>query len=514
MKSSLPVSSAGLVFAMGSIVLADPLLNTGGQLGVSRTYSTYTMGEGSFNTGASLKADYGYESIYLKNSDGSISKQDIGLFSEDVFVGYGVTNWLDASLDLPFYQDAWKNHWNDANGIGDLSLALKAEHPGLYREAPLRVGYLLRGVFPTSTQGDGYYPRHVYTTRDTLNTSGAYGVNGFALNPEILWTLDFSKFPSRTPLQVHANLGGIMQVQTSGSMPRRQHTAVMGNLAVQYQANSNVGLFWELSGESKLENFIDHFEFFKDWNKSVLRTSLGTTFKSASGLNGSVGVDVGLTNDTYRSTWLRTNNGGGKDSYTANNTPTIGINLTLGFSQKGAHALPFLGRFFAAEDTVRVFDTLRIVQNDTVRLIKNDTVVVFKNDTIKVVTTQNPNAKIQYGVLVFRSINFESNSAELAHGSFRALDDIAQSLTTFPEVSIEVRGYTDDKGTPEANRRLSQARAQSVVDYLVKKGISSDRLRAEGAGSTDFVADNNTAEGRFLNRRVEIRRIDLPNKGK
>jgi outer membrane protein OmpA-like peptidoglycan-associated protein len=513
MKPAIAKIRAGLILALATSAIADPLMNTGGQLGVSRTVSTYTMGEGSINAGLSLKGDYAYEGIYTTDANGKFGPQSLELLSEDAFFGYGVTNWLDASIDLPFYQDIWKGHWDNSEGIGDLGMALKVEHPGLYREAPFRVGYLLRAELPTGTSDAGFYPRHAVETNSGTSTDNAFALDGFSLNPEILWTLDFSKFPSRTPVQINANAGGIMQIAyTSGQ--RRQQTSVVGDLAVQYQVNPAVGAFWEFSGESNLNNFLNNLNLVDTWNKSVVRTTVGATLKSASGLYASLGLDVGLTNDARRSNWKRSADNGTVTSYSATTIPLVGLNLTVGFGAKGAHAVPFLGRFFAPEDTVRVMDTLKIVQNDTVRLIKNDTVFMVKNDTVHVVTTVNPKAKIEYGIIVFRTINFEAGSANLTKSSFRSLDDIAQSLTTYPEVCIEVRGYTDATGTPEANRRLSQARAEAVVDYLVHKGIAADRLRAEGAGSLDPVADNKTNEGRFLNRRVEIRRIDLAPKAK
>jgi outer membrane protein OmpA-like peptidoglycan-associated protein len=513
MKPAAVDFRAILVLALATTSIADPLLNTGGQLGVSRTVSTYTMGEGSINTGVSLKGDYAYEGIYTTDANGVYGPQNLGLLSEDVFLGYGVTNWLDASIDLPFYQDVWKGHWNNSEGVGDLQMGLKIEHPGLYREAPFRVGYLLRASFPTGSSEAGFYPRHAFQTGSRTNTSDAFSAQGYALNPELLWTLDFSKFPSRTPVQVHANAGVNMTYYTIDNAAR-QYTSILGNLAVQYQTTPAMGIFWELSGESKLQNFITNVDIPKIWNQSVVRTTIGATLKSNSGLNASLGLDVGLTNDVHRTNWSRSADNGTTTNYSATTTPLVGLDLTIGFGAKGAHAVPFLGRFFAPEDTVRVFDTLKIVQNDTVRLIKNDTVFVVKNDTVHVVSEQNPKAKIEYGILVFRTINFETGSATLTKSSFRFLDDIAQSLSTYQEVCIEVRGYTDATGTPEANRRLSQARAQTVVDYLVHKGIAPDRLRAEGAGSLDPVADNKTNEGRFLNRRVEVRRIDIAPKGR
>jgi hypothetical protein len=67
-----------------------------------------------------------------------------------------------------------------------------------------------------------------------------------------------------------------------------------------------------------------------------------------------------------------------------------------------------------------------------------------------------------------------------------------------------VQGHTDIVGTEDYNQRLSEARARTVTDYLLTKGIAADRLRAVGFGTRRPLADNETDEGRALNRRVEL----------
>lgn len=71
--------------------------------------------------------------------------------------------------------------------------------------------------------------------------------------------------------------------------------------------------------------------------------------------------------------------------------------------------------------------------------------------------------------------------------------------------SGEISGHTDNVGSYRANQRLSEARAKSVVDYLVNQGIDSGRLEYKGYSFTQPVADNNTEEGRAQNRRVEFK---------
>lgn len=110
--------------------------------------------------------------------------------------------------------------------------------------------------------------------------------------------------------------------------------------------------------------------------------------------------------------------------------------------------------------------------------------------------------------LVLEGVNFETNSAKLTRDSHAVLDRVARSLIDSPEVKVEVGGHTDSVGSESHNRALSSARAASVRDYLVGKGVEASRLVSKGYGESKPVADNATAAGRAKNRRVELTRID------
>jgi outer membrane protein OmpA-like peptidoglycan-associated protein len=84
------------------------------------------------------------------------------------------------------------------------------------------------------------------------------------------------------------------------------------------------------------------------------------------------------------------------------------------------------------------------------------------------------------------------------------LDRLSSLLKENASMRIELSSHTDSKGTDEYNVKLSQMRAQSVVDYLKSKGINADRLVAKGYGESKPVATNETDEGRQLNRRTEF----------
>ena len=99
---------------------------------------------------------------------------------------------------------------------------------------------------------------------------------------------------------------------------------------------------------------------------------------------------------------------------------------------------------------------------------------------------------------------FDTNKAILLPASIAELNRV-YALISQIDSHIEISGHTDNVGNDQSNQILSQKRAQAVSDYLVQLGIAPSRITIVGYGETKPVADNNTEEGRQLNRRVEIR---------
>lgn len=100
---------------------------------------------------------------------------------------------------------------------------------------------------------------------------------------------------------------------------------------------------------------------------------------------------------------------------------------------------------------------------------------------------------------------FVTNKSDLLPSAQIKLNEVADALIKQdPDSKIVVEGHTDSQGSPAHNEALSQRRAQAVRDYLVSRGIASDRITSQGLGLTRPVADNGSAEGRSNNRRVEI----------
>ena len=107
-----------------------------------------------------------------------------------------------------------------------------------------------------------------------------------------------------------------------------------------------------------------------------------------------------------------------------------------------------------------------------------------------------------YRTIVTYDITFDVNKAVIKSESMTEINRIKMLMDQNPELRYEVQGHTDSTGTPDSNQKLSEKRAQAIVDKLVEMGISRSRLTAVGKGQYSPIADNATEEGRAKNRRV------------
>jgi OOP family OmpA-OmpF porin len=107
-------------------------------------------------------------------------------------------------------------------------------------------------------------------------------------------------------------------------------------------------------------------------------------------------------------------------------------------------------------------------------------------------------------VLILRGIHFDFDKYDIKPEWEPVLDEALQFLNDNPEVRVIIEGHTDAIGSVEYNQRLSERRARSVYNYLLDKGVLADRMSTIGYGKLRPKADNDTEEGRALNRRVEF----------
>lgn len=107
--------------------------------------------------------------------------------------------------------------------------------------------------------------------------------------------------------------------------------------------------------------------------------------------------------------------------------------------------------------------------------------------------------------VVLAEAQFETNRSMLLPTSHRELQDVVLMMNQKPSMQIEVLGHTDSIGDIQKNIQLSIDRANAVKDFLVKEGISSDRIKTSGHGPKIPIGDNATPEGRQMNRRIEVK---------
>ncbi len=135
-------------------------------------------------------------------------------------------------------------------------------------------------------------------------------------------------------------------------------------------------------------------------------------------------------------------------------------------------------------------------------LFYSENITIDKNKTI---IEKNIKLKpVEIGAsVVLKKVNFDFGKSELRAECFPEIDRLTYIMMQYQDFNVEISGHTDNKGTKKYNKELSQKRAQSVVDYMISKGINKKRLTAVGYGDEKSRATNDTEEGRQLNRRVE-----------
>ena len=107
------------------------------------------------------------------------------------------------------------------------------------------------------------------------------------------------------------------------------------------------------------------------------------------------------------------------------------------------------------------------------------------------------------------NITFATNSADLNSSFFEVLGSVTKVLKEFDQTVVEVAGHTDSRGTDAYNQALSERRAQTVTDFFTARNIPAQRFITIGLGESMPIADNGTASGQQLNRRVEITMVPI-----
>jgi outer membrane protein OmpA-like peptidoglycan-associated protein len=145
-------------------------------------------------------------------------------------------------------------------------------------------------------------------------------------------------------------------------------------------------------------------------------------------------------------------------------------------------------------------DQVRVVEK-----IIHDTIYVEKNSKVDTVTYVDETTNTTVKMLSLPNVQFEKNKTKLLPSSIPQLNELVAYLLENKDVSAEIIGHTDADGDAEANRILSQRRAEAVRQYLIQNSIAAKRVKATGKGESEPITENNTAEGRAMNRRVEVK---------
>ncbi|MEP7194884.1 MAG: OmpA family protein [Saprospiraceae bacterium] len=171
----------------------------------------------------------------------------------------------------------------------------------------------------------------------------------------------------------------------------------------------------------------------------------------------------------------------------------------------------------------RASDLKRIAcPNEKIAAQKNSKIKNVKLDTAKTVqskTTESNNNKILKGLdkdkikvgqtIKIEKLYFKSDSSNIDSASYTVLEEVYDFLIKNPKIKIEIGGHTNAIPPHEYCDKLSSNRAQTVREYILKKGISSDRITSRGYGKRVPISTNDTKAGRILNQRVEIKIISV-----
>lgn len=177
--------------------------------------------------------------------------------------------------------------------------------------------------------------------------------------------------------------------------------------------------------------------------------------------------------------------------------------ITGTFKAEGGELYMTIGNFadFNHSGVADIFNSTAVLQGAYYYI---DDVSVVCLDCNVVEDTVEAEPQPQAGdIVVLQEVYFDVDSYELLPQSYNELTKLISLLNANPDMKIELRGHTDNSGTREKNRRLSENRAKSVYDYITSRGIAPERLTTKGFGSIKPIDTNDTPDGRAHNRRVE-----------
>jgi outer membrane protein OmpA-like peptidoglycan-associated protein len=305
-------------------------MNTEGNRGVLRTISAKTLGKVSMNIG--LGMNYAQDNKYLQNVriDSKLQgKATTRFLTNDVYVGFGLTSFMDLAFALPIFYD--KTDMGDGEsdgGIGDVALSWKMVYPPPTKPRVFYQSYYLGGTIPTGNKNSGISPRYTsYLEKDEKNvkkdTLGRFYSNDcFTFRPMMAWTFDIGGKVKQFQFQIHINLGGIF------SFDRDRNNLVVGSIAMEYAPVDVLSLFVDFAGQSRWANFS------KGWilGSDPLMLSPGMKITTPFGLYVLFAGDFGLWTDNHHEYWKPNHSPVKGWEYETKMAPKYGMQFSLGWA--------------------------------------------------------------------------------------------------------------------------------------------------------------------------------------
>ncbi len=550
---------------MKKLILTALMASTGfaatidrdGVVGINKTFSAQTLHHGKLAIGVHSQiiddaAQVDQSNINVNGTSSLLS--DYLTLSSSIFLGVGLGPYTDIGLSLPLYFEKFtSNNPNltlDQQYQGDLRYRLKVQLP--FKDIQvLSMAILLGGSVPTQFDQRGVIPRELeYMTDDTAKFnegSSPFGAGRPTFMAGLGLTLDLGQVADKFQFLWHFNLG-VRKPNISKEPPFQD--ILFYSTAAEYEASSFIRFFGEFYHESRFNKLGD-----REFSTEPTTVTFGGVAQTPVGLDFYAGLVMGLndqfipvqyafekTTDLHRFsikaspdlsmffevTWngfilKQDNDGDGimnkddkcpdqaedKDGFQDDDGCPDPDNDKDGINDK-EDKCPMDPE---DKDGFQDADGCPDPDND------KDGIPDLKDKCPGAPETMNGfededgcpdkfEIKEIVKTMVLKGVNFKTASAELTPESFRVLDDIVPQLQSSKEIQFEIAGHTDNRGNANKNQMLSQSRAQSVANYFISKGVDSKRLKVIGYGSSRPIGPNTSAEGRALNRRVELNRLN------
>ncbi len=484
------------VFANGDTIskVYAPALNTMSTQGLHEISSAEALGEGSLNI--SLSSGW-----YSQEKDmASAPNEDANIVTGILSLSFGVSSYFDIYTSLSGFGLGGYNGTDEKGGIGTFRGGIQGRVP-----LPATSPVYLAGKF--SIIGG--------TSSNQINTNAADGYNyfetrtGYDFEFLLLQSLCFGK--DGRGFKLHLNEGGVMTLQES-----KDHLLILGG-GFLIMPHPIIGIGLEINSRTSWSDV--QMKTDPLWISPLLK------FQTPARLSFTIGSDISLSQD-------RSDNSRALEPFRL--FASAGLSFDILASKRKANLEKQKQEktereqerlrskeFEAKADSIALKahnDSLKFVQLREQEKMRADSIArKAKEDSLKLVEvkksleeekskrTDAEKQLLSTGLLLLDAVYFESGKSDISINSEPYLIIIGKMLLKYPKLQIEISGHTDNIGSVSKNMSLSQARAEAVKYFLSKAAPElSNRLAARGYGPTRPKSSNSYAEGRKVNRRVEL----------